>query len=162
LTYEDEQAGVARIEEQFSLTQAKPDYKVEHVIFQPMTKNYHYRVKYLMKGGKEYLGPELEGRSQKLFINDVFAARQTIAIRGVGDFTNRIQTIFVDLEYNDDGNAYKLNKSQALTGASPFFEWTIPVIDEKAGKVRYKATIAYKDGTTDNMPWTDATSNTIL
>jgi hypothetical protein len=162
LTYADEDNGVAPIEEQFQLTQAAPEYKIERVIFQPMRKNYHYRVKYLMKGGKEYLGPELEGRSQKLFINDVFDARQTVAVRGVGDFTNRIQTIFVDLDYNDATNHYAQNKSQALTGASPFFEWTIPVINEKAGKVTYKATVAYKDGTNENLPPIVATSNTIL
>jgi hypothetical protein len=162
LTYADEDNGVSPIEEQFQLTQAAPDYKIERVIFQPMRKNYRYRVRYFMKGGKEYQGPELEGRSQKLFINDVFDARQTVSVRGVGDFTNRIQTIFVDLDYNDAANGYAQNKSQALTGASPFFEWTIPVISEKAGKVTYKATVAYKDGTNASLPPTVATSNTIL
>ena len=70
----------------------------------------------------------------------------------MGDFTGRIQTIFVDLEYNDATNKYTQNKSQALTGASPFFEWTFPVINDKAGKVTYKATVAYKDGTNEELP----------
>jgi len=152
LTYADEDNGVAPIEEQFQLTQAAPTTRIQRVIFQPMRKNYKYSVKYFMKGGKEYQGPDFEGRSQKLFINDVFDARQTVSVRGVGDFTGRIQTIFVDLEYNDATNKYTQNKSQALTGASPFFEWTFPVINDKAGKVTYKATVAYKDGTNEELP----------
>jgi hypothetical protein len=162
LTYSDEENGVAPIEEQFQLTQAAPETRIQRVIFQPMRKNYKYRVKYFMKGGKEYQGPEFEGRSQKLFINDVFDARQTVAVRGIGDFTGRIQTIFVDLEYQDAANGYTLTKSQALTGASPFFEWTFPVINDKGGKVTYKATVAYKDGTNETLPPTLAASNTIV
>jgi hypothetical protein len=162
LSYADEENGVSPIEEQFQLTQAAPEYKIQRVIYQPLRKNYHYRVKYFMKGGKEYRGPEVEARSRKLFINDVFDARKTVAVRGVGDFTNRIQTIFVDLEYNDQANGYSQNRSQALTSASPFFEWTFPVVDDGAGMVTYKAMVAYKDGTTEPIPSTVATSNTIL
>jgi len=160
LKYEDD--GVEPIEEQFQLTQAATEYKFTRVIFQPMRKKYRYRVKYFMKGGKEYQGAELEGRSQKLFINDVFDARKTISLRGVGDFANRIQTVFVDLTYADQANSYTLQKSQALTAASPFFEWTFPVISATGGKVTYKATVAYKDGTSEDIPPTEATSDTIL
>ena len=160
LTYSDE--GVNPIEEQFQLTQAAPTARIQKVIFQAMRKNYRYRVKYFMKGGKEYEGPWIESRAQKLFVNDVFDARQTVAVRGVGDFATKIQTIFVDLDYNDDTNKYAQTKSQALTAASPFFEWPIPVINDKTGKVTYRAMIAYKDGTTEQVPPTPATSNTIL
>lgn len=162
LAYEDEANGVEKIEEQFQLTQAAAETKIQHVIFQPMRNNYSYRVKYFMKGGKEYLGPEFQGRSERLFINDVFDARKTVALRGIGDFANRIQTIFVDLEYNDSANGYTQVKSQALTAQSPFSEWTFPVIDDKGGILTYKAMIAYKDGTTDTVQPTQATSSTIV
>lgn len=162
LTYEDKQNGVEPIEEQFGLTQAAPDTKIQRVIFQPMRNNYKYRAKYFMKGGKEYQGPELEGRAAHLFINDVFEARRTVALRGIGDFANRIQTIFVDLEYADAANGYTQVKSQALTAQSPFYEWTFPVIDPNAGTLTYKAMIAYKDGTTENVAPTNATGNTIV
>jgi hypothetical protein len=80
----------------------------------------------------------------------------------VGDFANRVQTVFVDLEYKDTGNNYAQTKSQALTAQSPFFEWTFPVINAAAGQVTYKAMVAYKDGTTDTVPVTIATGNTVL
>jgi hypothetical protein len=150
------------IEEQFQLTQAAAEHRIQKVIFQPMRNNYQYRVKYFMKGGKEYVGPLMEGRSRTLFVNDVFDARRTVSVRGVGDFASRIQTIFVDLTYADATNDYTLARSQALTAASPFFEWAFPVIDDKAGRVTYRAMVAYKDGTSEAVPETEAESNTIL
>lgn len=161
-TYADEANGVPAIEEQFQLTQAAPAHRIERVIFQPVRNNYQYRVKYFMKGGMEYQGGTMQGRSQKLFINDVFDGRKTVAVRGVGDFAGRIQTVFVDLEYKDPANNYSQSKSQALTAASPFFEWTFPVIDAAAGQVTYKAMVAYKDGSSESVPMTPAASSTIL
>ena len=46
--------------------------------------------------------------------------RKTVAVRGVGDFANRIQTVFVDLNWLEPANEYEQTKSQALSGASPF------------------------------------------
>jgi hypothetical protein len=162
LTYEDGAHGVEPFEEQFQLTQASPTYRIERVILQPMRGDYRYTVRYYMKNGQEYQGGALSSHSQKLFINDVFDARKTVSVRGVGDFAARIQTVFVDLEYNDATNKYSQTKSQALSATSPFFDWTFPVIDASAGQVTYKAMIAYKDGTTDNVPSTPLTGTTLL
>jgi hypothetical protein len=162
LKYEDQQNGVPPIEERFQLTQAAPVHKIQRVIFQPMRNDYRYSVKYFMKGGKEYQGPERTGRAERLFVNDVFDARKVISVRGVGDFANRIQTVFVDLEYKDAANSYSQTKSQALTAANPFFDWSIPVINENNGTVTYKALVAYKDGTSEEVPPAEAESNTII
>ena len=163
LKYNDDAHDVDPYEEEFQLTQAAPEHQIQQVIFQPMRNNYRYRARYYMKGGREFQGPELEGRSQRLYINDVFDGRRTVAVRGVGDFGSRISTVFVDLTYEDEANGYTLQSgSKALTAASQFFDWTFPVIDADAGKVTYKATVAYKDGTNQDIPPTEATSNTIL
>ena len=162
VTFRYEDTGVDPYEEQFILTQAAPTHAIQKVIFQPLRKNYRYSVKYSMKNGLEYQGGWFEGRSRKLFINDVFGGRRTIAVRGVADFTNRVQTVFVDLDYRDAANNYAQSKSQGLTAQSPFFEWNFPVIDPAAGEVTYRATIAYKDGTTDTVPVTKADGNTVV
>lgn len=162
VTFRYEDTGVEPIEEQFQLTQASPTHRIQKVIFQPMRKNYTYKVKYSMKGGREFEGPELEGRAHDLFINDVFGARKTISVRGLGDFTSRIQNVFVNLEYVDAKNSYSLTRSQALSSASTFFDWTFPVIDPRGGQVTYTATVAYKDGTSQDIPKTVAPSDTIL
>lgn len=162
LTYEDKQNGVDAFEEQFQLTQTAPVYKMQRVIFQPMRNSYKYKVKYAMKNGLEYTGGELQGRAQKLFVNDVFDGRKTVSVRGVGDFAARIQSVFVDLEYKDPANQYTQTKSQALSAAAPFFDWAFPVINPNAGQITYKAMISYKDGTTDTVPLTPLTSSTLL
>ena len=160
--YSDRENGVEEIEEQFALTQAAPTYKIERVIFQPLRNNYRYKVTYQMKTGRELHGAEQEGRSRKLFVDDVFSNRKTIAVRGVGDFTNRIQTVFVDLDWLEEANDFEQTKSQALSAASPFFDWTFPVIDDGRGKLTYKATTAYKDGTSEQLPPTVSSTSTIL
>jgi hypothetical protein len=162
VTFHYEDADVDTVDEQFQLTAASATHEIQKVIFQPMRKNYRYKVKYFMKGGREFEGPETEGRSQDLFINDVFGARKTVSVRGIGDFTTRIQTVFVDLEYVDSTNSYSLSRSQALSAASSFFDWVFPVIDPNAGEVTYKATVSYKDGTSEDIPKTVAQSDTIL
>jgi hypothetical protein len=162
VTFRYEDTDVEPIEEQFQLTKAAPEHLIQQVIFQPMRKNYRYAVKYYMKGGREYEGPELEARSQNLFINDVFGARKTVSLRGIGDFTSRINTVFVDLEYVDTTNNYTLTRSQALSSAMLFFDWTFPVINPDLGEVTYKATVSYKDGTSEDIPKTVAVSDTIL
>ncbi|MEU4426902.1 hypothetical protein AB0F81_40295 [Actinoplanes sp. NPDC024001] len=152
---------VAPIEEQFQLTKANHTKKIQKVILKPMRKEYRYRVRYFMKGGKEVEGPELTSRAPNLVINDVFGGRRTVYLRGVGDFTNRVQNVFVNLEYRDDKNKYTQARSQALSSAMPSFDWSFPVIDETVGDVFYSATIAYKDGTSEEIPRQVATSSTI-
>ena len=162
VTFHYEDQGIDPFETQLQLTQAAPTAKVQKVIFQRVRQDYRYTVKYFMKNGLEYQGGEQRGRGQKLFINDVFDARRTVSVRGVGDFATRIQNVFVDLEYSDTTNKYTQVKSQALSAAAPFFDWTFPVIDATAGQVSYKAMIAYKDGTTDTVPVTPLKGTTLL
>lgn len=162
VTFHYEDRDVAPIEEQFQLSQSNPTHQIQRVIFEPMRKNYKYRVKYFMKGGKEFEGSELESRADKLFINDVFDGRKTVGVRGIGDFTNRIQTIFINLKYTDTKNDYVQTRSQALSAANSFFDWTFPVISETEGQVTYSATVAYKDGTSEEIFETVAETDTIL
>jgi hypothetical protein len=164
VTFQYEDADVPLIERQFSLTQATPTFKIQQVIFQPMRKNYRYRVKYVMKGsGTEYEGSWTDGRSPNLFVNDVFGGRKTVNLRGIGDFTNRIQNVFVNLDYDDARNHYHQSKSHALSSASTSLDWTFPVVSEANGTVTYSATVSFKDGTpAESIPKTEATTGTIL
>jgi hypothetical protein len=162
MQYEDTGAGVERLEEQFTLTKDKASHLFQNVIFQPMRQNYTYRVKYFMKDGKELESDARAGRASNLFINDPFAGRKTVGIRGVGDFTNRINTVFLDLTYTDAKNDYTQTRSLALSKDTPFADWSFPVISPTLGKVTYSGTVAYKDGTTEPIPLTEAPADTIL
>ncbi len=159
-SYEDKD--VDRIEEQIQLSSAQPTHRIQKVIFQPMRKNYEYQIKYFMKDGRELLGSKQQGRSTSLFINDVFSARKTVGVRGIGDFAGRIRTIFLDLAYDDATNDYHLTKSIALDANTTFFDWSFPVISETAGVVTYSGNVAHKDGTSEAIDKQTAETNTIL
>lgn len=159
-SYEDR--GVDRIEDQFQLTKTSPSHRIQEVIFEPMRKNYRYQVKYFMKNGSELLGDELDGRAQNLFIDDVFGAVRDVGIRGVGDFNDRIQNVFLDLRYDDEENDYHQTKSLAINANNAFAQWAFPVISQTGGVVKYSGTVAYKDGTSEDIPETIAETNTIL
>jgi hypothetical protein len=162
LQYEDSSAGVDLIEDQFTLTKAVPNHLTQEVIFQAMRKNYKYRVKYFMKDGKELESDGGEGRAENLFIQDPFGGRKTIGVRGVGDFANRINQVYLDLVYTDEKNTYTQTKSLALSKDTPFFDWSFPVISPTLGKVTYSGTVVFKDGTTEPVPLTIAPTDTIL
>lgn len=162
LQYEDSGAGVELIEDQFTLTQAIPNHLMQEVIFQPMRKNYKYRVKYFMKNGKELESDEREGRAENLFIQDPFGGRKTVGIRGVGDFAARISQVYLDLVYTDESNDYTQTQSVALSLDTPFFDWAFPVVSPTLGTVAYSGTVVFKDGTSEPVPLTTAPTDTIL
>jgi hypothetical protein len=160
--YEDSSAGVDLIKDQFTLTKTLTEHHIQEVIFAPMRKNYKYQVKYFMKNGKEFEGEQLSDRSSTLFINDVFGGRKTIALRGIGDFENRISKIFMNLSYEDESNEYEQSTSIALSKDLQFFDWTFPVINDSLGGVSYQGNVVYSDGTSEEIPSTVADSSTIL
>jgi len=160
--YDDPGANVDLIKDQFTLTQSQPSHQIQEIIFEPMRKSYRYSVKYFMNNGKEVQGGVIEDRSANLFINDVFGGRKTIGIRGVGDFANRINKIFLDVVYSDTQNDYVQTHSVALSNDKQFDDWSFPVISETAGTVEYSGNVVYSDGTVEKIEKTLAEGNTIL
>jgi hypothetical protein len=161
IQYEDKGAGVDLIEEQFTFDKDNKQHEMVKVIFQPRRNQYRYRVKYFMADGKEYQKDWTNGQSNQLFINSPFSATQVIHLRSLGDMDQDITSIFVDLKYEDPANNYVRTESLALNKANPFMDWSIPVISETGGKVTYSGSIQHKDGTTEDIPPTEAKTNTI-
>lgn len=149
------------IERQFTMTEAAHEFKIREVTMRPRRAPFKFMVKYFMADGKEFSSGWQDHDSPQLYINDPFVAMQTISLRAVGDLTNKISSIAVDLTYKDDANAYVQKKTMALSAASPFFDWTFPVLNETAGKVVYSVTINRTDGTSEDFPETVADRPTI-
>lgn len=149
------------VELQFTMTEAAGHFKVREVTMQKLRGSYKYRVKYFMADGKEFEKDWTDHDAPQLFIDDPFAASQTVSLRAVGDLANKIASIMVDLTYTDGANDYVQKKTMNLSAATAFFDWTFPVISETGGKVKYAGTIQYKDGTSAEIPETEATRATI-
>ncbi len=160
LRYEGE--GVTPIEQQFTLSQDRPEHRFQHVIFQTADRPYKWKARYFMRDGKRFDVDWQESRLPELPINDPFGAVKQVAIRTAGDMENLIQTIFLDLEYEDAGNDYAQSHSVALSRDNPFVDWSIPVVDPSAGVVRYSGSITYRDGTVEEIPLTETRAATIM
>ena len=139
--------GANRIESALTLDADHTDHTWTKVIFEERRTPVHYKVKYFMTDGREFEGPELTTGAKELRINDPFASTRTVSVRGFGDFANRIDTIFVDLTYDDTVNHYSQTHSVALTANSTFEDWTFPAILPDGGTVRYTTHTRFKDGT---------------
>lgn len=160
ITYDDG-AGV-RIQKQFTLTDEAREHKIREVIFKPRSKPCRYQVKYFMKDGGEIEVAEKEVEGEQLYVNDPFQAR-TLSVRTRGDFEKMIDTIFVDLVYDDPANRFRQTKSLAFNKDGARFEdWTFPVIDERTGKLSYTGNILYKGGEAQPIGEPEVKGNTLL
>jgi hypothetical protein len=163
LTYDDPANSVAPIERSVIIDKDHLTARIQEVVFSPVAQPYKYSVKYTMANGKELASSRpIESRSQKLFVNDPFSATRTISVRAFGDLNARIDTIFLDLVYEDAANSYTQTKSVALNKANPFVDWSIPVIDDKAGGVTYSGTIRFQNGSIETLAVAKAEGNTIM
>lgn len=151
-----------RLENAVTLTKEAPTATWTKVIFAPRRSPVRYRVKYFMLDGREFEGPELTTGASELRINDPFSSTRTVNIRGFGDFTDRIDVIFVDLTYRDRVNSYTQTHSAALSANSTFEDWTFPAIQSDGGDLTYSANIRYKDGTFKPIPETPIEGNTVM
>lgn len=150
------------IEQMFMLDKPEKTLRFQKVVMQAIDKPYKYKVKYLMKDGKEFQTPDWqEGRSPVLMINDVWNATKTIAVRARGNFDTDVDAILVDLTYNDALNKYTQTKTLALTKENKFFDWSFPVISETGGEVSYSGTIKYLNNKEESFSG-KATENTII
>jgi hypothetical protein len=156
------QNGGEPIEQQYIMDQNHKEHLFQQVLFEPVKAPYTYKVKYFMQDGREFELAPREGRSPQLYISDPFSVTKTVSLRAAGNLDTVIDNIFVDLVYEDARNNYRQTHTVALSKASPFFDWSFPVIDEQGGKVGYSGSIRFKDGTIQEIGLTEATRPTIL
>jgi hypothetical protein len=160
LQYEDQTHGVSLIEDSFTLDKDHKEHTFEKLILQPRRNPVQYRVKYFMQDGREFQVDWKLSRSSQIFVNDPFSATRTVGVRASGNLETKVDTIFVDLKYDDPTNHYAQTRSVALSKANPFFDWSFPVIDEDSGVVTYAAIVKFKDGHEEEIAATQAAKAT--
>jgi hypothetical protein len=134
---------------QFSIDSETKKLQVKELLLEPV-KPFKATLKYFMKDGREYIRELLDQKGQRFYADDPFSATKTVQIRTRGDFERRIDTIFVDLTYDDETNKYRQTNSIALGKDKRFLDWSFPVIDERAGKITYRAMTTFMDGTSSD------------
>ncbi len=162
LRYEDRANDIGPIERQFTLTREHAEHEIREPIFALRRKPYEVQLKYFMDDGKEYLLDWQEHHANQYPVNDPFSATLNVRVRAAGDLQNEIQNIFVDLRYEDEQNDYIRIASTTLNAQQSFFDWPVPVISEKEGRIFYSGQIAYQDGRVEAIPEREAEEQVLM
>jgi hypothetical protein len=133
----------------FQIDKDNRKFSVKELLLRPALP-FTASLKYFMKDGREYVRTLADQKGQRFYVDDPFSASRSVQLRTRGDFERRIDTIFVDLTYDDDVNKYRQTSSIALSKDKRFTDWTFPVVDERSGKVTYHAITTFKDGTSSD------------
>jgi hypothetical protein len=114
---------------------------------QPESKSYAYAVKYQLKDGNKRSIEVKNTEATKLAIPNPF---YLIDIEFIPLFEiGTVQTIFIDLEYDDPANAYKVQKRIKIEGTkSDSVNLKLNIIDDTKREFRYRLTII---GTNNSM-----------
>jgi hypothetical protein len=145
----------------FQIDKDNRKFAVKELLLRP-AQPYTATIKYFMKDGREYVRTLPDQKGQRFYVDDPFSATRTVQLRTRGDFERRIDTIFVDLAYDDPVNNYRQTSSIALSKDKRFLDWTFPVVDERAGTVSYRAITTFKDGTSNEGTTQTLTGSTLL
>lgn len=164
IKYEDAEHNVPLMQQVFTIDADHTTQRFQKLIFSSQEKPYEYRVKYIMKDGKEFQGDWIKDWSTPLYINDPWSETKQVMIRASGNLSEQIETIFVDLNYSDATNKYSQTKSVALNENEPAAEWLFPVISGSTGKITYSGMIKYRDSTEEPITQQemDATKTTLI
>jgi hypothetical protein len=156
--------GEVDVEQRFNMTRDEHEFTLREIIREAREKPVSYQVNYETADGRQIKGPEKFTDAKVLFIDDPFAAQRTITVRAVGDLGNDIDSIAVDLlfEDNSQGFPYTQRKSVNLSKDLAEDDWTFPALDDRTGKVSYSGVIRRKDTTSTDIPLTEAQGSIVL
>jgi hypothetical protein len=74
----------------------------------------------------------------------------------IGQGFPAIETIYLDLVYEEAANKLRQTKSLSLSQSTKSLEWEVSTVDLKAAKLSYSGVIVYKDGKQEEIPMTDS------
>ncbi len=138
------------VEESFLFTGAAttaPEQHFIHPVRERVDQPVSYEVAYTLKESGTILKAAPATGWGEVRISSPLQRQRTLAVRGVGDFEARIDTIYVDLAYDDPDHGYHLAQTVNLSKVNPFMDWKFYVFDPDGGHATYQATVRHKDGT---------------
>ncbi|MFI8930570.1 hypothetical protein ACIG3E_23175 [Streptomyces sp. NPDC053474] len=145
LTLEHPAVNGAPLVQRFQIDAQTTKLAVKEVLLQPV-QPYGGSVKYFMQDGREFVRNLSALTGQRFYVDDPFSANRTVQVRTRGDFERSVDTIFLDLSYDDEVNGYRQTESVALSKDKRFLDWRFPVIDERGGKVVWRTVTTFRDG----------------
>jgi hypothetical protein len=148
------------IEEQFAVDSGHSSFSLQKAIFEARKNPIKYKIDYRTADGKT-LKTSWAETTRKIYVNSPFSDVREVHVTAEGDFTSDLDSITMDLDYEDATNGYSQHTTGELNKENSFLDWKFPVIDHAAGTVTYSGTIKHKDGTVQDIPSTVAAGGSI-
>jgi hypothetical protein len=153
------------IEETFLFNQsadAKAEQHFVHPVRERVDQPISYEIAYTLKDGGTIISSGLLSGWGEVVVSSPLKRQRTVSVRGVGDFDTKIDTIYVDVAYDDQAHGYHLTQTVNLSKTMPFGDWKFYVFDPDTGTATYQATVRHKDGTVQSLPVTPVTGTVFV
>ncbi|MFE5794998.1 hypothetical protein ACFQ8C_20825 [Streptomyces sp. NPDC056503] len=125
-----------------------------HVIGEKRDRPVRYRVDYRTKSDA-FQDDWKETTGKRIYLSSPFNDMRRLRIVAVGDLASTIDSILVDVRYEDPQNGYSwAADSKELKAAEPYGEWTVQVRDATSGTLTYGGLVRYKNGSVRDIPET--------
>ncbi|MFF7352052.1 hypothetical protein ACFZA1_05295 [Streptomyces filipinensis] len=124
-----------------------------HVISEQRDRPVRYRVDYRTKGDT-FQDDWKETTGKRIYLSSPFNDMRRVRIVAVGDLAATIDSILVDVRYEDPQCGYSWADSKLLNAADPYKEWTIQVREAHSGTLTYSGLVRYKNGSVREIPET--------
>jgi hypothetical protein len=160
LTYADASNNVDPISYTAHLSKDVPTDHWRAVIMARQANPVQFTVKYNMVDGTSYTDKPKQSSANQLYIDDPFGVK-VVHVRGLYDFDNTVDTVFIDLTYKDATTGMATSTTFALKKGNTFADWTFTTITGSTGQVQYSGMVRNKDNTQTPIAMTTAASDTI-
>lgn len=151
------------VDKTLNLTKETTSARVTEIIKEARNAPIAYDVLYSLADGRDVKGKpgQIPVGANALTVSDPFSAPKSVTFQALGDLATKIQGITLEAVYTDAENAYTQKTTIMLDASTPAFSWVFPAFDDTKGTVTYSGFISRKDGTSEDIPETTATSGIV-
>lgn len=151
------------VDKTINLTKDSVSARLTEIIKESRNAPIVYDVLYSLMDGRDVKGKpgQIPVGANAVTISDPFSAPKTVTFQALGDLAVKIQSIMLEAIYTDAENEYTQKTTIMLDASTPAFSWRFPAFDDTKGTVTYSGFISRKDGTSEDIPETTATSGIV-
>jgi hypothetical protein len=136
----------------FLLTKEKPDDTWPLFVLQRGDVPISYRLIYRAADNRDYTTPWTSTLDQQVIVRDPFPQKRTVTVVPAVDW-NIVDQIFVDFDYEDAPNNFRVSESINLTESDRASKtFSVDLRNPSARRVAYSVTILFKDGQVAEIP----------
>ncbi|MET8112796.1 hypothetical protein [Streptomyces prasinus] len=126
---------------------------LSHVIGEKRDRPVRYKVDYRTKGDA-FQDDWKETTGKRIYLSSPFNDIRPFRVVAVGDLAGTIDSILVDVRYEDPQSGYSWAESKQLNATDSYWPCPIQVRDAHVGTLTYGGLVRYKNGSVREIPET--------